>query len=136
MEKTPALIARAKEIMRKYQATDETTTTPAPAPQYAAPLIIEALANADFTGNVVSHNGLDFIYVNDTVEAAKEIPRRRTAEDDALLVGPDIPKGTQFTVLWLVKVSAGDWWYVTPWWTRVPMADIKRVSDTGVVESV
>lgn len=105
-----------------------------PKPLYARPLPIKELAAiSDVDTNaqlaIVSREGDDFIFVGDLVEAITATPRLQYAMAKAPQVGPVITKGEQFPVDYLIRSSDGEWYYVTPWWTRVLAKDTKRVRD-------
>lgn len=106
------------------------TTTPAPG--YAKPSPVIGLDDTDVSKGdtapaVTTVDGVDYVFVYDLVEATKATPRLRFASSEER-IGPDIPKGTQFIVAWMFTYE-GEQFYLTPWATRVRVADTKRIQD-------
>lgn len=138
IRETPALLARVADMLRQYQTGEPAPAPapPAPDPLYAQPIPIPALLQQDWTGDttpaVVTEEGTEFIFVNDVVRATVELPRRQQARNDSPVIGPTIPAGTEFTVSWVFRSrSDGKLWYLTPWWTRTPVAQVERVKDAA-----
>lgn len=103
-------------------------------PTYARPRPIKELAlmgkdDKDTAASLKLVNGVDFIWVHDTVEAKKDTPRLQFAYQGAKETGPMINKGLKFDVLWQFKADDGRWYYMTPYWTRVNAEDTKRIRD-------
>ncbi len=105
--------------------------SPPSAPTYAKPIHVKELEYTTFPPALVTLEGSDFIYVNDVVEATKATPRLQKAYDGAERTGPDIKAGEQFPVEWLFKSDDGQWYYLSPWATRIKYLDTKRISDEG-----
>jgi hypothetical protein len=138
IRETPALIARVADMLRQYQTGEPAPAPapPAPDPLYAQPIPIPALLQQDWTGDttpaVVTEEGTEFIFVNDVVRSTVELPRRQQARNDSPVIGPTIPAGTEFTVSWVFRSrSDGKLWYLTPWWTRTPVAQVERIRDAA-----
>ena len=133
------IIADVRVILAGWQRGTTTippTVPPEETPEYAEPKIINSIVAYKDTEDAVNpppaiviDGGNTYIFVNDRVEAIRNIKRRQTAEEDAEVIGPVIPKSTQFAVLWIFQTDDGTPWYITPWWTRVKVADTRRVSD-------
>lgn len=138
IRETPALIARVADMLRQYQTGEPAPAPapPAPDPLYAQPIPIPALLQQDWTGDttpaVVTEEGTEFIFVNDVVRATVELPRRQQARNDSPVIGPTIPAGTEFIVSWMFRSRTdGKLWYLTPWWTRTPVAQVERIRDAA-----
>lgn len=129
--------------MRPYQLSGGTVTTapppvttapPAPQPEYAVPVPVPQLIpyaddDTDRIAAVVVVNGENFIIVNDIVRAKQNIPRYQRASLTSRHIGPPIEKGEEFEVRWLFDAGDGRQWYLTPYWTRVPVEATERVKD-------
>jgi hypothetical protein len=114
----------------RIAAVNAAGARPEPAgPIYAKPIHIKELEYSTFPPALVNHDGGDFVYVRDMVEAVKATPRLQQAYDGAERTGPDIKAGERFPVDWLFKSDDGQWYYMSPWATRIRLADTKRVSD-------
>lgn len=110
-----------------------------PAPKYADPLPIAELAavaddDQDTIAAITTREADEFIYVGDRVRAVKTTRRLQWAGAKAPSVGPDIEPNqgprSEFDVDYLVKAGDGEWYYITPWWSRIRKADTTRISDT------
>lgn len=133
------IIADVRTLLARWQKATDTIPpepdNPNPGGAYAPVKPIAKLEAyrgdeaKDVAPAIVMIEGRAFVFVNDRVEAIQDTKRRQTAEEDALEIGPMIAKGEQFAVLWLFQEADGTPWYLTPWWTRVPVADTKRVKD-------
>lgn len=133
------IIADVRTLLARWQKSTDTIPpepeNPNPGGAYAPVKPIAKLEAyrgdeaKDVAPAIVMIDGRAFVFVNDRVEAIQDTKRRQTAEEDALEIGPMIAKGEQFAVLWLFQEADGTPWYLTPWWTRVPVADTKRVKD-------
>jgi len=129
------MIADVRTILAGWQKGASTIPPQVPPdqmPEYAKPLVVpelQAYTSEDTAPAFTIVNGQTFIFVSDRVRATEEIPRRRTAEMDAPVIGPPIEKGLEFAVNWLVWASDGNPWYLTPFWTRVPAAATQRIQD-------
>jgi hypothetical protein len=104
-------------------------------PTYAPPAKVPALepymtADPNSVPAVVRTEGSDFIFVNDLVRVTQDTPRLQRASPTADRVGGPVRKGEDFTAKFLVKASAGDWYYLTRYWTRVQVAHTTRSKDT------
>jgi hypothetical protein len=114
----------------------EQPTEPVPTPTYAEPKPIDALVpfadvDPNQTDAVIRTGGKDYVFVNDKVRAIRETRRRQTAEEDTLDIGPVIPKGTTFEVTWLFQAGDGQSYYLTPWHSRIRVADTERIADAA-----
>lgn len=103
-------------------------------PTYAPPAKVPALeqymnADPNTVPAVVNTEGSDFIFVNDTVKVTQDTPRLQRASVTALHTGGDVKKGEDFTAKFLVKASAGDWYYLTRFWTRIQVKHTTRSKD-------
>jgi hypothetical protein len=133
------MIADVRTLLAKWQKNADTIPPQIPPdelPEYAPVKPIVSLQaykedDKDIAPAIVQEDGKTYVFVNDRVEAIRDTKRRQTAEGDAKAIGPDIAKGTQFAVLWLFQDADGTPWYLTPWWTRIPVADTKRVKDAA-----
>lgn len=133
-----AFEALAMELYADWYAggdVDTPTPTPTPVPTYAAAVKVAALdpymnAKADTVPAVILAEGSEWIYVNDRVTVVQDTPRLQRARPDALPIGPPVKKGEAFTAKFMVKASAGDWYYLTAYYTRIQMRHTARLSDT------
>lgn len=101
---------------------------------YATPKPVAQLAalgkdDADTASALKLVNGVEFVWVNDTVRAVRETKRLQFAYTGAKETGPVIPKGLEFDVLWMFKADDGHYYYLTPYWTRVRADDTERIAD-------
>lgn len=101
---------------------------------YPDPVVIEALdgieiGKGETAPGVVTDEGTSFTFAHDVVEAIEDIPRLQRAFEGAPETGPIIPEGTQFVVTWLFRAGNDRWYYITPWWTRIPYESVKRIAD-------
>ena len=137
---TKRLIADVKAYLQPYQTgrLGKPETPPAPdqpdvvKPVYAPPMPIPALvdlAEDDDLSAVVTDEAKRFYLVNDRVEAIRDTKRRQSAPDGPS-IGPDLKRGEQFDVTWLIREADGEEWYVTDYWTRIKVSDTRLVSDT------
>lgn len=107
---------------------------PAPEPTWSPPKPVAALALVDPNdADTVEHmrliNGVEFVFVNDRVEATQDTKRLQYAYEGSKVIGPDIKKGEQFDVMWLFKADDGHYYYYTPWHSRVRADHTKRIGD-------
>ena len=127
------IIADVRAMLANWQKASGTTAPePTPTPTYAQPKPIDGLQaykDKDATPALVTVDGKTYIFVSDRVRAVMETPRRQTAELDAEPIGPAIAKGTEFAVNWLFYNDDDQPWYITPYWTRVPVAATQRIKD-------
>lgn len=144
-QNTPRLYTDVAAYLKPYQEGAagkpekppvEPPVTKPQTPRYATPQPIRELAmladdDADTIAAVVTREGDEFVFVNDVVEAVRDTPRRQYAMESARHTGPIIAAGERFTVTWMVRAADGQQWYVTPWWSRVPVKDTKRISDAA-----
>jgi hypothetical protein len=131
-----ANVVKQVEAARKAAvraAAGESGGEEVPGPTYESPVKVKELAYDTFPPAIVTHDGSDFVYVGDVVEAIKETPRYQLAYDGAPLVGGPIKVGEQFAVEWLFKNNDNEWFYLTPFFTRVRYLDTKRVADVAEV---
>jgi len=129
--------AKADEL-KKMGATATAPAETSPAKTYAKPVVIKALDGLflqkyDTAPALVEGEGTEFIFVADVVEATVDTPRLQRAAKGAARVGEDIRQGERFIVTWLFKANDGEWYYLTPWWTRVLVRDTKRIADAPVI---
>ena len=144
MNKTDDLIAAAAQIMKQYQTQEVSggvvtpvppvDQTPVPAPLYAAPQPIPALAklgkqDKDAAQALVIDGQTRFVFVGDRVRATKTTPRLQYALADAKRVGPDLKAGEEFDVLWQLTADDGKEYYITSFWTRINVGDTERMKD-------
>ena len=92
---------------------------------------LQAYKDKDTAPAIVIDGGKTYVFVNDRVKAIRDTKRRQTAELDAEEIGPVITKDTEFAVLWLFQDADGTPWYISPWWTRIPVTDTERVADAA-----
>ena len=107
-----------------------------PTTTYAKPVPIAELVGFPVTDNttvpgVVTRDGGDaFIFTADLYEAVVATPRLQYADiKHSPKVGPDLTPGERFIGAWLVKARDGEWYIVTPYWTRILLKDVKRIGD-------
>ena len=140
MNNTKRLYADVAAYLERFQTGGGAQLPPpsvpeVPKPTYASPVpIAELAAVSDVDTNaqlaIVTREGDDFIFVGDMVEAIRDTPRLQYADARAPHVGPVIKAGeAPFRADYLIKAGDGQWYYVTPYWTRVKAADTKRVRD-------
>ena len=133
------IIADVRVILAGWQKG--TTTIPPQVPPEQMPtyapvkpipgLVKYAGMDTDKIPAVVVDGGKKYTFIWDRVKAKRTVPRRQTAEDDALTIGQDIEKGLEFAVSWLFQTDDGTDWYVTPYWTRVKVSDTERIKDAA-----
>jgi hypothetical protein len=129
-------------FLKPYQegtATGPTPTPqpkpePVPVPQYAQPVPVPKLAelgaqDQDTAKALVIDGATHFHFVSDKVRAIRNTPRYQRASTSSAKVGPDIKAGEAFEVLWLFTQADGVPWYLTPWNSRVLVADTERIQD-------
>lgn len=110
-------------------------TTPPPDPVvYAPPAVVKGLekymdADPNTVPAVITAEGSKWIYVNDVVKVTTNTPRLQRASPTADKVGPEVKKGEDFTAKFLVQAKAGDWYYLTRYWTRIQIKDTTRSKD-------
>lgn len=141
MNNTNQLYADIAAYLKPYQEGNAGVEQPKPAPvvipapRYAAPAPIPALAKwADVDRNniaaVVTDEANRFYLVKDRVRAIRDTPRLRYAMPTAERVGPNIRKGEEFDVTWIVRGGTdGQEYYITDWWSRILAKDTERVAD-------
>lgn len=79
---------------------------------------------------VRSADGTPFFFVGDRVKATRATPRLQRGNPSAPRVGPDLRPGEEFDALWVFVSSADDGaYYLTPFDTRVTVADTERLAD-------
>ena len=100
-----------------------------PVPEYVDPSPIPEIDMTDKSPGIVNFDGSDFIHVNDTVRAIKSTPRLQKAFASAKRVGPDVAAGEEFKVTKLFISDDNQWYYLTPYWTRILYADTTRIKD-------
>lgn len=145
MDNTQRLYKDVAAYLQPFQTGAGTGETPKPEPEpepvpvptYAKPLpIAELAAISDVDTNaqqaIVTREADDFIFVGDVVETIRPTKRRQSAAANSPSTGPDLAVGERFAVDYLIKASDGQWYYVTPYWTRILAKDTKRVSDVQV----
>lgn len=145
MNNTDRLYKDVAAYLKKYQEKETGGEVPIPEipetpdPVYAKPLPIKELAEiGDFDTNSMmalkTREADTFIFVGDLVEAIVDTPALQHAGVGAPTVRAKITKGEQFRVDWIVNTPNG-WFYITTYWTRVKVADTKRVSDAKEVST-
>ncbi len=103
-------------------------------PKYVEPVHIKELDFTTLPPQMVTHDGSDFIYVNDALKATRETPRLAQAGGDDLRGAP-VKVGEQFVGEWLFKADDGAYYYITPTWhTRIRAKDVERIGDLGKPE--
>lgn len=105
------------EIAQPGAGTPTGTTTPAPSP-YADPIKPPAWDGSDKTAN-----GVTYVAVRRQVTAVKDAHRLQTFDVKGPRVGPDIPKGTDFEVIYKVSTAKGGF-FVTSYGTVVSAGNI------------
>ena len=74
--------------------------------------------------------GLTFFYVTDRVKAIRPTPRLQRGNPDSKRVGPDVQVDEEFDVTWIYQSTAdNELYYVTPFYTRIKVADTVRIGD-------
>ncbi|MGB3330816.1 MAG: hypothetical protein WBA46_17770, partial [Thermomicrobiales bacterium] len=131
--------ARVAEINAYLKQSGDGTggpTTPPPTKTYAKPVPIPELVGFSVNENttvpgVVTRDGGDaFIFTADLYEAIVATPRLQYADiKNSPRVGEDLVVGEKFIGAWLVKARDGEWYIVTPYWTRIRLRDVKRIGD-------
>lgn len=131
--------SKADELARMKGVPVEPAPEPEPAFDWstaAKPVPIEALFDTDVDKNdtapgVTSSDGVDFVFVADVVEAIRDTSRLQYAYQGARETGPKLKAGERFVVAWMLKAGDGKFYYLTPapYWTRVLVADTKRIAD-------
>ncbi|MGB3330985.1 MAG: hypothetical protein WBA46_18620, partial [Thermomicrobiales bacterium] len=116
--------------------TGGSTTPPPPTTTYAKPVPIPELVGFSVNENttvpgVVTRDGGDaFIFTADLYECVTATPRLQYADiKHSPKVGEDLVVGERFIGAWLVKARDGEWYIVTPYWTRIRLRDVKRIGD-------
>lgn len=140
---TPRLIDDSGTTLKKYQTmvgdVSVSPTLPDPTPEeevshYANPAPVKALAllgkdDGDTAAALVIDGATQFRWVHDEVEAIRETKRLQRASLNAQVTGPPIKKGERFRVLWMFTAKDGNEYYLTEQWSRIVVADTKRVGD-------
>lgn len=128
-------ITQIRALLAKWQKGGATVPPVVdPLPTYAPAKPIEALQaykDKDAAPAYVKVGNDIFTFVNDRVKTTKKTPRYQSANTDGKKIGPDIEKDTEFAVLWFFWDDKQVPWYITPYWTRVLVADTQRISDTA-----
>lgn len=101
--------------------------------QYAKPVPIPELARwvgepLDTIPSIVRASGVDFVFVGDVVEATQDTPRYQYAHVGSGVLNENIKKGEQFVVSFIF-FTEGEWWYYSPWDTRILVKHTRRVKD-------
>lgn len=131
------IIADVRTILAGWQkgtATIPPQVPPDAMPTYSPVKPIDALQaykDKDAAPSFVDVGSDTFIFVNDRVKATKATPRYQSANVSGEKIGPDIEKGLEFGVLWMFWDDKGTPWYITPYWTRVLVADTQRIADAA-----
>lgn len=112
--------------------------TPKPDATYAKPLVVDALYDTDLkkydtAPAIISKDGADWVFVADVVEAIRDTPRLQYAGKGSPSIGADIKKGERFVVAWIVKAADGEFYYLSPWWSRIRVKDTKRIADAPLL---
>jgi hypothetical protein len=127
----PSVLRRVGEAARGAGGT----SGPAPT-TFAEPVPIPELAR--FQGQDVNtvpavvrvEDGSPFFFVGDRVKAIRETPRLQLANPNAQRLGPDLKVDEEFDVMWVfVSSEDNEAYYVTPFSTRVRVADTARLGD-------
>lgn len=106
-----------------------------PAPKYAKPKPIAALAKLDASDRagldaVTLKEGGQFRVYRREVVATKNTPRYQVANARSKArVGPDIRRGERFVPAWAFTAEDGTDWYLSAAWTRILAADVVPVED-------
>ncbi len=94
---------------------------------------LEPFSNGDLNTTpamVKAADGTSFFFVADRVKATHVTPRLQLANSNADRVGPDLKVNEEFDVMWIFESSADqDLYYVSPFNTRIRVADTERVGD-------
>ncbi len=128
----PAVLRRVGEAARAAggQAGTGAATTfaePVPIPELAQ---FQGMDANTIPAVVQVADGSPFFFVSDRVKAIKETPRLQLANPNAQRVGPDLKVDEEFDVLWVfVSSEDNEAYYVTPFDTRVKVADTARLGD-------
>ncbi|MDQ4099677.1 MAG: glucosaminidase domain-containing protein [Chloroflexota bacterium] len=105
-----------------------TFAEPVPIPELK-PLFLRNGQSAPEKAAVV-HNGVEYIAVNDLVEAVVDTKRLQFAHAGAKEVGPEIPAGYRFSAGAIFRSpDDGERYALTPYWTRVRWDDLRVVAD-------
>ncbi len=100
-------------------------------PVYVEPVHIKELDFAVLPPKLVTYDGSDFIYVNDSLKAIRETPRLAQAGGTDLRGAP-VKADEQFVGEWLFRADDGKYYYITPTWhTRIRADDVERIGDLG-----
>lgn len=75
-------------------------------------------------------DGTEAFFVGRTVEAIRETPRLSEAYEGAPVLNKPVAKGETFRVDWLFKADDGNYYYYTPWGTRIRLKDTRVVADS------
>ena len=105
-----------------------------PGPKYPAPSPIPALDAISSSEGIAPFRVHDpstdttYIWVGDRARATQKTGRYRTEDIDGDRVGPDIRQGEEFDVDFMYS-HGGEWWFYTPYGTRIREADVERIRD-------
>lgn len=105
---------------------------PVPTPIYAKPApvaVLVAVTDKEATAGISDGEGNHYTLVNDLVEATRDTPRLQSDEPNAPSTGPVIKAKERFPVTYLKVNARGEHWYVTDWWTFLPVSHTRRISD-------
>lgn len=131
----PTVITMVSDAAALARVAAATGKVVAPLTTYAKPQSVSELARyAGKDANTIpafalAPDGTRYWYVGDRVQAVRATPRLQKAYAGAPKVGPDINAGEQFDVSWIFTADDGNEYYMSPWFTRIKVADTRRVAD-------
>lgn len=123
-----ALVDALEDVFGKFKGTKpepQPEPEPEPQPEYEKADPIEAVAALPFY--VKLDNGAQMVRVDLSVRATTATPRRKWAHAQSPKIGPDIRKGEEFKVDYLIINADGSLYWYTPWATRVALADTEPI---------
>ncbi len=129
------MINRVKTLLRAAEA-GQVIAAPVPKPVtpvtpstiYAVPNI-PAFLTDEAAKPVADLGGSRAVMVTDQYRTTRATPRLQYADRAAARIGPDIPAGADFNIAYVLTDKAGKDWGLSPYGSRIDLADCERISD-------
>lgn len=129
------MIGRVKALLKAAEAgqtVKQPIVTPAapvkPSTVYATPNI-PAFLTDEAANPVADLGGSRAVMVTDQYRTIRATPRLQYADRASARIGPDIPAGSDFNIAYVLTDNAGKDWGLSPYGSRIDLADCERISD-------